>query len=391
MNKVAQLLLFALSFIAVVIVGACGLVSREALAQVTCISATSSLVKGKITTKLSKKNRPTKCLSGEVSAVSGPAGADGQMRVYGDGSAGALVVNANGSLFINYAVDGNIQFSSLTVPAGRQLIVASGTILRVTGDVTINGIISVSLQGLPGKFYANTSSFSPVPVYQPPSIGIASAPAVIGQIGTSSADRLGGLPGFAKFLPEGLQSFSDTLLLGGGGGAPGHIDAFAGFGGGSLMIVAGGTVTIASGGGIQADAFTNELNNGSGGGGGGIVAIAAKTAIVQAGTIWARGSDGNSAGAYAASGGGGGGGLILLASPTITTTGANLVNGGSGGQSALAGTITQSPRIGGGGGGASVGNGGIGAAAKIDGSSTSADDGGEGKVYKLAVDPTALL
>jgi len=399
MTTTTRVSLVATFIIRASVVAACVLVSSEAFAQVTCIAATTSMVKGKLVTKLSKKNRPTKCLSGEVLAESGatgatgPAGADGQMRVYGDGSAGALVVSTDGGLFDNYAADGNLQFSSLTVQSGKTLGVTGGTIIRVSGDVTINGFLNVLLQGWSGKLVASTSTFSTsqAPVYQQPSQGIASTIPGIGQIGTSSADRLGGRAGLRRTFPESFQVLSDLLLLGGGGGAPGHIDELAGVGGGSVMIVAGGTVTVASGGGIDADAFINEANNGAGGAGGGVVVIAAKTAITQAGTIWARGSSGNRAGVQAGSGGGGGGGLIILASPTITVTGANLVTGGDGGVSVGAGTITQSPRIGGGGGGASAGFAGAGGTASSDGSCSGGGDGGDGKVYQLNVDPTAML
>ena len=89
--------------------------SSAARADVVCVRATNKVVKGKVVTSLSRVTRSTTCNSGEVLALTGPAGADGQLRVYGDGSAGDLVVNSSGDLFSQYAADGNTQFSSLTV------------------------------------------------------------------------------------------------------------------------------------------------------------------------------------------------------------------------------------------------------------------------------------
>ncbi|QSQ16978.1 collagen-like protein [Myxococcus landrumensis] len=280
----------------------------------------------------------------------GPPGATG---IYGDGSAGAWNIGTVTDLTTSGGYNAlvaqgrqTLQFSSLTISS--TLIVPSGTVIRTTGDFTITSTGSIIVD--------QSSSDSGL------------GPAESGVARTPASEPSGGL---------GLQPFQAAQLLrpgvkGGGSGAK-TLVAVGGDGGGTLVILAQGTVRIQSGGSIQAngDSGTSAADGanvpGGGGGGGGIVSIVGKTAINIGGIVNAVGAGGgagdNSANPGASSpgkggGGGGGGGIIsLLSSAPITLSGSTNVSGGAAGTSEGplgASTATTS----GGGGGASGGNGG---------------------------------
>src|SRR5687767_14022841 len=80
---------------------------------------------------------------------SGPQGAPGELRVYGDGSAGSLVVDQPYTLLAEVVDDGNTQFTDVTIAAGGELIVPSGLVLRATGTITVAGTLTVE-QGAGG-------------------------------------------------------------------------------------------------------------------------------------------------------------------------------------------------------------------------------------------------
>ncbi len=310
--------------------------------------------------------------------------------MYGDGSAGALTVSADGYLFSDYAANGNTQFTSITVNSGKALLVPGGTILRATGDVTINGQVVALVQNLGGTLMTADGTLSTFATagYRPPGLGIAVTPAGLGELGSSTAERIGGRGGLG--VGDAALTLSYNLLRGGGGGAPGAVGILESgqFGAGAVMIIAAGTITV--NGSIDASSDSLGGINGGGGGGGGVVVLASKTAISNQGVIEAKGGQGNKGASQGASGGGGGGGLIMLAAPSVTA-GTLQVNGGEGGDSRGAGVITASPRLGGGGGGGSVGSGGSGANAKTDGSCSQGGSGDPGKAIVMQVDPTSLL
>jgi hypothetical protein len=256
------------------------------------------------------------------------------ISIYGDGSdgttGGVCAISSN----TNWATTDpgkEIQCTNFSVSAGVTLTVPSGTVIRATGTVAISGTITV-LQ-------------STMPAYQ-------------AAIADSSGDAGIALPGFSlrKLLKPGL----------GGGGSGGIIPygtfspAGAGFGGGSIVILAEGAMTIsgsitANGGGPGSDSYGDSL----GGGAGGIIILASKTSINNAGTLSATGGQGNAAGTFPsgfvtyAPGGGGGGGVVHLLSPSNTAGTVNVGGGAIG--SGSAGSYTS-----GNGGGASGGNGGLG-------------------------------
>jgi hypothetical protein len=273
----------------------------------------------------------------------GPTGATGPQgapapTIWGDGSAGALVIGVNTDWTVNpmpaSAQSGNLQFTNLTVSSGATLTVPYGTVIQATGMVTINGTINVT--ALPGAVT------SPAP---------------------------GGMSAIQALVPNsglGLPLLTAAQILhppstGCGTGASPNWAAVSGGGGGTFVIRAQGGIAIGATGIISADG-SNGANGststqfggtpgGTGGGAGGFIILASQNNITNTGTVHANGGSGGN-GVGANSGGGGGGGIIHLLSPNANTVsgGTFTVAGGA------AGTITgASP---GGGGGACGGGGG---------------------------------
>lgn len=76
----------------------------------------------------------------------GPAGIDGTFALYGDGSAGDLIVTEDTLLD-----ESNLQFEDIIISSGVTLTVTSGTILRCTGSFTNNGTIEIFVLAHPGQ------------------------------------------------------------------------------------------------------------------------------------------------------------------------------------------------------------------------------------------------
>jgi hypothetical protein len=255
----------------------------------------------------------------------GPAGASGA-SIYGDGSAGALIVASNTN-WISIPPSSTL-FTNFTINSGVTLTVPSGTVIHATGTVTIAGTLTVG----DGSVAASSG-----PGW------VASAPA-----------NLSGGTAFASF------SLRDEIRgapgMGGGPGLPTGLysnPASAGVGGGSVVIAAEGAISVtgtinANGGNGAADSSAGFAY---GGGGGGAVVLASKTSVTNSGTINAKGGNGTApvAGSYTAAGGGGGG-IVQLLAPSVTA-GTVAVTGGSGGGADNGVGYA-------GGGGASGGNGG---------------------------------
>lgn len=169
------------------------------------------------------------------------------------------------------------------------------------------------------------------------------------------------------------------------GGGPGGADlGYSGVGGGSLVFVAEGEITIsgainANGGNGAPD--TNAAGVNGGGGGGGIVILASKTGISNTGAINAMGgagAAGSTSGSLAVTASGGGGWVHLLA-PSITA-GTIMTTGGAGG-------VSDNGNGFGYGGGASGGSGGNPAA-----SGSAATTGSTGLIIQSTVaDPATLF
>ncbi|WP_124635585.1 hypothetical protein [Taibaiella sp. KBW10] len=272
-------------------------------------------------------------------------GASAAADLYGNGAEGVLTISANTDWTSSPPANLNLQYSSITINSGATLTVPSGIKIRCSGNVTINGTITVepnlnTPKGTGGeKGIARNSA-----VYNDPTaISMACRAAVV-------------------------NSLINVPEVGGGSGA-GAItgNTNGGGGGGSLAIYAKGTITVAASGIINANG-ANAVNldaansQGSGGGGGGLVVLLSKGAMSIAGTINAKGGNGSDgiwvSGSMRSGGGGGGGGIVCLVSTATPTVGGSIqLSGGTGGATTASGTGTGNL---GGNGGASGGNGGSG-------------------------------
>ena len=357
-----------------------------AAADVKCVRATNKVVNGKVVTSLSQVTRSSTCKKGEVKALTGPrgqtgpAGADGQLRIYGDGSDGAKSVATNQTLS-----DPAPMYTDVVIESGMTWTVPSGAVIRCTGTFQNNGTIVVQT-GAPGGEVVGTDTSSLTLAYSPPHAGISARAAASGEFGDGTQSRTGGRGGI------GLSLFQASMLrypgaFAGGGGAGGSTEG--GSGGGGLVILCNGGISNA--GVIRANGENGSI--GAGGGGGGVIILASRTSVVSVSgsTIQANGGSGGNSGSVTGPSGGGGGGVILLISPSVNTTGATVsVTEGAGGSDS-GNPVNLTPRSGGHGGGASAGSGGQGGS--VLGTSVSFDalPGTEGLSIFTLEDPTSLF
>jgi len=297
-----------------------------------------------------------------IQGPAGPAGptgpAGGAVNLWGDGSAGDLVISSNTNWSLAPPASTNLRFSSITVYSEVTWTIPAGLVLRSTGPVYIYGKVNVDYY--PGC-YKSIAPVEPTPTGNtldggPLMRSVGIGPLVAGQM---------------THLP----------VSGGGCGATTHLPATAhgAFGGGTLTMLAKGPIVVTLGGSISANGMPgNSAVSGvdavgslypPGGGGGGMLLLASQTSITINSTLSARGGDPagsalpvfcdptvypydcSGAQSYAITSGGGGGGLVKLVAPFLLVSGTVNV---SGGMTAAAGGCY-------GAGGASVGNGGFGA------------------------------
>lgn len=308
----------------------------------------------------------------------GPAGADGQLRVYGDGSAGARTSAGTGQL-----EDTNLQYTDFTVPAGATVGIPSGTVIRCTGTFTNNGMVSV-LSGGEGGFCAQYNPPN-VPSYRPPSLGVALGAPLSPESGTATQVQ-GGQPG----VPLSAGQARTVLRTGPSAGGSGSCGAHGGGpGGGGVTILA--AVAIVNNGTISAT--PGGVSFGGGGGAGGVIVLASRGSITNNGALAANGAAGGEAHDFgtsgAAAGGGGGGGIVHLLAPAIVNVGSVTVAGGPPGATGSL-SFAAPTRIGGGGGGACGGAGGFGGS--VNGSTPGVASAGEpGLFLQSVLDPTSLF
>jgi hypothetical protein len=291
--------------------------------------------------------------------AAGATGATGTATIYGDGSDGTTTsvcdITINPTNWVTTPPTTDIQCTNFTVASGVTLTVPSGTLIHASGTVTITGTLTVQPGAAQGLYIAA------------PSLNNYSA--------------TGGVS---------LNTFTLRKLLnpgpfGGGNGGTEFLNGTSGLGGGSIVILAAGAISIGASGSINANG-ANGLEEdeafADGGGAGGIVILASKTSILNSGSINANG--GNGANAVSnnndAAGGGGGGLIHLLAPGGQLTGGIRNFAGGSAGTGAYNGNGD------GFGGGALAGNGGAGAY----GSSATAGTAGLSLVTTVA-DPATLF
>jgi hypothetical protein len=329
-----------------------------------------------------------------ANGTNGTNGSDGQLRIYGNGSQGEIDTTGDLDLYATFPTLSQLQLTDIRINAGHTFSVPAGTILRATGSVTIDGTLRILAGNRGGIIDTFNGSLvaGQIPAFVPPSPGISSRAAGIGELGSNTAERFGGERG-AIATDAVIRSVKDIALLGGGGGASGILGGLGagGTGGGGVMIIAQGAITINGTGLVTANGSSG--GTGAGGGAGGVIIVASATSITQNGTFRANGGNGGGAGGLAASGGGGSGGVVHFIASTVSPAGGGTVEmtGGTGGSTAAPGTISNTMRYGGGGGGACGGNGGFGAVADTDGSSTNGSSGAVGKLFVLQADPTALF
>lgn len=285
------------------------------------------------------------------------------LSIYGDGSDGTTSGVCNITSNTNWATSpptAGIQCSSFSVSSGATLTVPSGTVIRSIGAVTISGTIAVQAGAAQGLF--QSASYS----------------------GPESNSGTAGLA-LPKFSQQNI--LKPGAFGGGNGGSYLPNSSLIGFGGGSLVILAEGAVSVT--GIIEADGTsggqeTAELSAADGGGAGGIIVIASKTSIANSGQIHANGGAGaNAISNTCDAGGGGGGGIVHLLAPSSSITeGTVSVNGGSRGSGSASGSGC------GFGGGAMGGSGGTGS----DGISISSSSGAIGNKFLTDVaDPATLF
>lgn len=322
--------------------------------------------------------------------ATGAAGSDGQIKVYGDGSAGVKTISADTSL-----ADANLQYTDFTVNSGVTLTVDSGTIIRCTGAFTNNGTIQVLTGTIGGRLISSLTGgdtsrfFGYVPAHPGVTLGFASS----GEFGNSGTARSGGEAGDPLTTQQARQLLKPGHFGGGAGSAPGMNGVYGGNGGGAFVVLAAGGLVNA--GLINADGNVEFRGPdiAGGGGAGGVVILASKTSITNsiAGVISAKGGAGAVGDLRTGSGGGGGGGIVHLLAPVVTNSGALQVNGGAAG--AVGPSITESERGGGGAGGSCGGLGGRGGRVPqtIPVTAESPEAGSDGQTFLSSLDPTALL
>lgn len=384
------------------------LVSSVAHADLLCIK---SVFKGGTKVGMKAKTVTTvKCPSGytkiaNTSLFTGPAGADGadgQLRIYGDGSAGAKTVSADETLGVDASPndDANLQYTNVVIDAGKTLTVPSGTVIRCSGNFTNNGAIQV-LAGAKGGSGAYFTSFNPLlSSYNfrdgQPHPGVSPGAAGNGPQAVNDGYTQGGAGGSSLSEFQARQIVRVGSVGGGGGGAGGYrVPGLAffggnsgGAGGGALTILCQGTVT--NNGIISANGETLS----GGGGAGGVIVLASKTAVTlsSASVIEAKGAAGVDGGVDAGPSGGGGGGIVHFIAPAVNAAAGSSVSvtGGAAGADVA---VTDSIRFGGGGGGACGGSGGYGGSVDS-GNPASAGNaavGGDGLSITTQVDPTSVF
>jgi hypothetical protein len=185
-----------------------------------------------------------------LQGAQGPQGSAGELKIFGNGSAGVRVISSNITLD-----DSNPQYESFTIDAGVTLTVHSGTVIRCTGSFVNNGTLQVLTASRNSPKYAENGG--------PPTADPSATDSVPGGLGGNAIDS-----GVARSL------LRPSLLTAGDGNGVGATPG-SGFGGGTLVIMAGISVVNSSGAMIIADGESAATLS-AGGGAGGLVILCAK-------------------------------------------------------------------------------------------------------------------
>lgn len=305
----------------------------------------------------------------------------------GDGSAGNLTV---GTVSWSATPPVNPNFANILINPGQTLTVPAGTTIRCSGTFTNNGTLNVDPGATSdGNFDSIAAGSGPAgwqtSVAHP---GDTLGAATLGQynnVALANIQPLGGGTG-GKAIPRAVaQSSFSSFRFGGGSGA--GYDFQGNRGGGLVRIYCEGAIVNAGTVNARGEAGTNAT---IAGGGGGIVVLASRASVSNSGTINVNGGNGGSTNIWGANGGGGGGGIVIMISPTAPVLGTVSVAGGTGGTGAS--SVTAGVRTAGGGGGGSGGVGGNGGS--VTSSSTgvpgNAGDGGAGYSITMTLDPISI-
>jgi len=318
-----------------------------------------------------------------ANGADGADGSDGMDSAWGDGSAGDETISVN-TIFDS----DNPQYENFTVENGVTLTVASGTLIRCTGNFVNDGTIEIS-SGTSTTYRDPPSTANVVELSANfPHMGIATRAASFGELGAANDSLISTYGGSAP-AQYSLKYITRPLLYAGGAGGVGMAGSGGGAGGGAFGVWCEGAVV--NNGTVSADG--DEIVSGGGGGAGGIIILASASSVTNAGSITVDGGDGgDSDGDDESNGGGGGGGLIHILAPSISLGGGTTsVAGGTGGSVLGALNGGASNWASGGGGGACAGSGGAGGGIAA-GSSTAAGSGSAGVVIERDVDnPAGLL
>lgn len=297
-----------------------------------------------------------------------------ETALWGDGSDGSYTSGDNLDSGVVY------NFTDLTLNSGDTLTRASGDeelpiIIRVQGDVTIDGTIDLRGDGknggggasgiMAGRGSGPSMHFDWIDIndfddeVDNENVGVRNLPSnyiyrPMGGFGGYGADNTGNSgftspgdggnspPNYIQNAPVFKLIQDPQLLLpgagGGGGGAGDDSDSSsegeggAGGGGGASMTSNG------AGGNDGGDGFDSAASTGSGGNGGsggGSILILCGGDLTINGTVDVRGEDGTDGQDAEAAGGGGGGGAggqaLLMYQGSLTDNGTKLAAGGSGG------------------------------------------------------------
>jgi hypothetical protein len=373
-------------FVSLLVLGQ-GALTVPATADVLCVKKRVAVRNGKVGTGAATKVFPGNTCPARFQLVldtesfRGPAGDDALDPVYGDGSAGDLIVGP-GSTTLDQA---NLNFANIVIQPGGTLSLRSGTVLRCTGSFSNDGTLRVidfakgGSQDIPSATRPNPNS---VAAGRSDLLGNVAGN---GECGDNALTRVGGSGGDVGFVSASplLPRITQFRSTGGGGGGASHTGS-GGDGGGVVYLACAGAVLNV--GVISAEGADG--STGAGGGGGGIVVIASGSQINNTGIISVTGGNGGSSSASRGAGGGGAGGAIVLISPSVIQ-GSTFVAGGLTGSNAI--DISSAYRCGGGGGGPSLGFGGVGGGVATNGNADNASSGTDGDAETVIGDPAAIL
>ena len=175
----------------------------------------------------------------------GAAGADGQLRIYGDGSAGTRTVNADETFD-----DANRQYTDFTVASGVTLTIPSGTVIRWHG-FTMRARSSSGWQRRRGEAVRAETIDS---AYRTPWTGRRAGGSVARRAGPAGDFYFGGFGGTGLTAAQALGVLQPGVNAGGGGSC----GIFSGSaGGGGLTILAAGP--IVDGGTLRADGDSQQV------------------------------------------------------------------------------------------------------------------------------------